>query len=283
MQRRLPGLIQRHAALRTGQQDPRARAGHGDRRRRVGLRVALAGQAGGLFQLLAVGGDQQGAPIAAKVAPLGIDDHALAASLSPRQDVIQHAVAQNPLAIVRQDQDVVIVQRRLQGVHQLVGDLWTQAAGLFPVHPHQLLLSAQIAGLDDGHPLGPHDQTGVAAGRFFQHALHQTAGEVVADHGDQPRPAAQGGDIGRHIGRPAQHMPFRGDVQHRHRRLGRDAADRAQHVMIQHGVAADRDPGARKRLNQLVFQHVRDPARRPRPTVIDGTIQGERDGGRDRD
>jgi hypothetical protein len=74
--------------------------------------------------------------------------------------------------------------------------------------------------------------------------LDRAAGVVVAEHGQQPGLRADIGDVARHVGRAAEALVGPVHLDHRHRRLGRDALDLAEPVAVEHRVADDEHAAA---------------------------------------
>ena len=78
-----------------------------------------------------------------------------------------------------------------------------------------------------------------------EQALERRAGLVVADHRQQRRLRAQRRRVARDVGGAAGALLGARDLDHRHRRLGRDALDVAEPVAVEHHVADDQHARAR--------------------------------------
>jgi hypothetical protein len=84
---------------------------------------------------------------------------------------------------------------------------------------------------------GIDDQLGFETLLGVDHAAQGRAGVVLTHQADQHRLGAERRDVAGHVARAAQHGGFLLDRDHRHRRLGRDAVDRAIDEAVQHHVA----------------------------------------------
>jgi hypothetical protein len=183
-----------------------------------------------------------------KIAALRIDDHRLAGGVGGGDGGAQHHRRQHALGVVGQHHHVDLAQvgaeRRQQGL--AVGLALVLAVGA-----QHLVRAGDVAGLLGGAALGVDDQGRVQAGLAVDQARQQPAGVVVADHAHQHRPAAQRRDVAGHVAGSAQHHRLALDGDHRHRRLGRDAVDRAIDEAVQHHVAQHQHGGAGKGSRQL--------------------------------
>ena len=93
------------------------------------------------------------------------------------------------------------------------------AGRVLEVETDQLLLSRHHAQLDGGGDGGIALQRGDDAVRG-QQAFQRRGGFIVAHHRQQGGPAAQAGDIARHIGGAAGTLLYALDLGHRHRASG---------------------------------------------------------------
>ena len=66
----------------------------------------------------------------------------------------------------------------------------------------------------------------------------------LADHAEQQRLGAEGAQVGGHVARAAERVALALDLDHGHRRLGRDALDPAPQVAVDHAVAEHGDAAA---------------------------------------
>ena len=190
----------------------------------------------------AVGRDDGGAMVARIVVALGIDQDGLAGGA--REFDHFRDMREPALAVVGQHQHVAVGEQRLE-IGQLVRQHFVAGQGL-EIDAQQLLLPADHAQLDRGGNARILVQAGDDMLGFDQLAQAR-AGLVVADHRQQRRPRAQRRRIARDVGRAAGTLLGALDLDHRHRRLGRDAAHLAEPVAIEHHVADHQQP----RLGQI--------------------------------
>ncbi len=203
----------------------------------VGLGVMLGVDAGRQPDLMLVRRQDGGTVIGREIGPLRIGNHQRAARCGGSQRGGQHRLAQHALGIVRQHHDVCPVKRRREPrQHRRCGARRQRLGGFF-VEPQELVRSCHEAGLGRGRPPGGDDKLAVdALGRLHQ-AGHFAARRIVPHHADQHGLPAEGRDIQRDIGRPAQPAAVAAGSQHRDRRLGRQPVGMAGDVTVQDDVA----------------------------------------------
>ena len=112
----------------------------------------------------------------------------------------------------------------------------------FEVDARHLLLAGHQSQLYGGGQLRIGLQVGADAAGGDQ-GSQRKPGLVGADHADQPGLRAQVGHVARHVGRTAGAFLGAQHLDHRHRRLGRDAVGVAEPVAVEHHVADNEDAG----------------------------------------
>jgi hypothetical protein len=143
-----------------------------------------------LHRLLQVRGDAGDAAVAQEVLDLRVHGDELAAAARQREQRLQQAGVDHALAVVGKHDAFGLADAVLHAVEQEADDLAAERLAALAVEAHDLLVARDHAGLQDGR-----------AGAVLAHAVHVHAalpegGEqevalgVVADDGDQERPAA---------------------------------------------------------------------------------------------
>ncbi|MNS94973.1 hypothetical protein D3C72_1292090 [compost metagenome] len=228
-----------HAAVPTGQGHALAGAGDDDRlgrgrrqqgrQRRLDLCVRLNRQAGGPRQFAGVGLDQIDRAITGEVAPLGVHNDRRAVFPTGPQRRRDQGVVHHALGVVGQQDGLGVLEHRLLAI--------AASCGLLVVQPQQLLTGGDKARLDDGgRALGANQGVldpvlgGDQIGQFG-------ARRILTDDRAQSGLPAQSRDVARHIAHAAGHGHGAARAQDGDRRLGRDAADLAIDIAVQHQVA----------------------------------------------
>ena len=130
-------------------------------------------------------------------------------------------------------------------LQELLADRVRQRRRRLAVRAQQLLCSSNEAGLHGRWPLAIDHQGGGEAGTSLAELdVEVAARRVVADDAGEAHLGAEGSEVADDIAGAARHPRFPLDLEHRHRRLGRDAFDGAIDVAVEHDVADAADPNA---------------------------------------
>ena len=171
--------------------------------------IVRAGRVDGELKFLAVGRDHGRAGIGGPVGALGVDDHGHACFCGGGHRGAEHAIRQRALAVVRQhDRAAVIRQVFQRGDEAILGDA-RDGRGLFAVDADDLVLPAHVTRLDRGGPSRLGDEVDVDAVRHVRENAGEGGGRrIAAGEADQRGAAAEGGDVGGHVGRAACRPAF---------------------------------------------------------------------------
>ena len=192
------------------------------------------------FQLVQVGGEQGGAPVAGEVAALGVHQHRHGAGpgdldkgLRPRQ---------RALGVVRQHQHLAAIQQ-LRQVRDESLHVGRCRRRLLEIQANKLLVPADYPQLGNGWATG-HAGKGTLHPRARQHGLQGVRHLVIAAVAAQARAGTQRREVQGHVARAPRSVGNLFHLHHRHRCLGGDARRRALPVAIQHDVTQYQHTGA---------------------------------------
>ncbi len=232
MQRRVTVAQQGHAALAAGDQQ-RLQFQFPTQRLAPGHQIVLAVAAPRhRLEFVQVRGEQGGAAVTGKVGALGVDQHRLAGG-ARRGDQSLHR-AQRSLAVVGEHHRIGGGQAPIE-----IGQQFRRVVALetvLEIAADQLLVAAHHAQLGNGGVTLKALEMALDALGFEAPPQH-VAGLVLSGESEQRDAPAQHRDIERHVAGAAGPLLRLAHVDHRHRRLGRDARGVAMPVAIQHQVA----------------------------------------------
>ena len=214
---------------------------------RLSIRI-LDGVDENLVDFLDIRRDVVSAAVLRPVRALGIDDDGHAVRVRRFDDRRRRDLAARPLRVVGNDDGVdALSELAAHESEEFVDvDLLKRLRAL-EVEPHHLLMSADDAHLRRRRAVRRHEPRMVDA-VFHKLFLQGTAMVVLADKTREKRVAAEEREVVRNIRRAAERLLLTRDVIDRHGRFGRDARDFAVIIFVEHDVACDEDPAARKTL-----------------------------------
>jgi hypothetical protein len=160
----------------------------------------------------------------------------LSAPAGERDDRLEELAADDPLAVVLDDDRVRLITPLRDRADEPLHRARRQRLLLLAVHADDLLVVGDDARLDDGGARGRHDPAHLDLPRGELPAQH-VAPAVLAGQADDGHPAAERADIARDVGGTPRHHRLRLDPHDGDRRFGADAADLAPHELIEHEVA----------------------------------------------
>ena len=214
---------------------------------RLGIRI-LDGVDENLVDFLDIWRDIVGAAILRPVRTLGVDDDGHAVRVRRFDDRRRRDLAARPLRVVGNDDGVdALGELAAHEGEELVDVDFFERLRALEVEPHHLLMSADDAHLRRRRAVRRHESRMVDA-VFHKLFLQGTAMVVLADKTREKRVAAEEREVVRNIRRAAERLLLTRDVIDRHGRFGRDARDFAVIIFVEHDVACDEDPAARKTL-----------------------------------
>lgn len=214
---------------------------------RLGIRIP-DGVDEDLVDFLDIRRDVVGAAILRPVRALGVDDDGHAVRVRRFDDRRRRDLAARPLRIVGNDDGVDALSELAahEGEEFVDVDLLKRLRAL-EVDAHHLLMSADDAHLRRRRAARRHESRMVDT-VFHELFLQGAAMVVLANKAREKRVAAKEREVVRDVRRAAERLLLARDVVDRHGRFGRDARDFAVVIFVEHNVACDEDPAARKTL-----------------------------------
>ncbi len=200
------------------------------------------------LQLVQVRSQDRRSLVLEKRAALRVYEHLFSRPARRRNRTRHYGVAQHPLGIVGEHDDVGIGQRSFELRQRRGRDRRRQRSFALHVGPQDLLTRGQMPGLERGGTGGIDDHLRPQRRHFGQPRAQLTSRLIVSDHSKEYRLASQGRDVPRDIGGASGHVGGALDSHHRHRSFGRHALNRAVDEPIQHHVAEHQNSGAGERL-----------------------------------
>ena len=190
-----------------------------------------------LAEFRKVRGEKAGTGIGFEIGLFRVDDHHLAGGARGRSDLGNHVRRHASLGIVGNDHQIRLLQRRAEGVHQLlpdrcgdrICDFFIKPQNLLPVGPEPCLCRGRPVGIDhlmkiDGHIGAEQPGNPVPLG-------------VGAGNRNETHVAAEAGKVGCDIRGAARHLGFARFLQHRYRCFRRDAGYGPVDEPVQHHIA----------------------------------------------
>ena len=211
---------------------------------RAQVRLAPDAHARGLLGLGLVGRHHRRAAIALEMAHLGVDQQGDVLARGQGTQRLHQARGDHALLVVGDNDGAAGGKRFAYPLQERVLDLPRQVVGPLAVRAHHLLVVGDDARLDGGGPARLRQRQRVLDAGLHERVADLVARDVAADHARQHCLSAQRVHVVGHVAGATQVEALMGDLDHRDRRLGRDARDAAPEELVQHHVTHDQDAAA---------------------------------------
>ncbi len=235
---RLAALDQRHAGGAAGDQDGADRdLGKHRPAGRLSRLVALGADARELRHLLDIGREQGGAGKDRRVGLLRIDDYRHAGLVCRGDQGLDGARVEDALGVVGEDDDLGLGQRLGSIRDDLGGDRLGHGVDILGIDAEQLVPAGEEPRLHGGRAVLVLDQQGAKLREPSAERGKVGRRLVRTGDADQTYAGAVGDEVRGDVAGAAEEGPVIAVLQHRHRRLRRDAPDVALDEAVDENVA----------------------------------------------
>jgi hypothetical protein len=208
------------------------------------------------LELVEVRRDHGRAAIDREVAPLRIDDRRDAGRAGGLDRVARDLGRDDALGVVGQHERLRAADPLVDRAAERVGGDAGHRLPRLAIDAHDLLLLRDEARLLARRSIRIGDRA-VLDVALRELRAEDAGGVVGADHADERGHAAERADVGGGVRRAAERPVVGADLEHRHRRLGRDPRHVAAQVLVEHDVTDDEHAAAAE-----LVDHVPEHGRR---------------------